>query len=98
MSNSLSFASIGWVLVGSQVGSTLTKPDPGSPRCVYSFTRRTWSNHLQGSINVCTEVLHLHGHGYNQSLMFNKEKKLAISTNQEESAREPADGVDGGTR
>ena len=33
---------------------------------------------LQGTINVCTEVLHLHGHVYNQALMFNNQKKLAI--------------------
>lgn len=31
---------------------------------------------------MCTEVLHLHGHVYNQSLMFNKEKKLAIRINR----------------
>ncbi len=43
------------------------------PRVTHCLS--SMSNHLQGVINVCTEVLHLHGHLYNPTLMFNKENK-----------------------
>lgn len=47
---------------------------------------------MQGIINVCTELLHLHGHVYKQSLMFDKEERLAIRI----CCRSGSDSITGG--